>query len=188
MRDAGGAHKWPLPPGVEGRAVFSPDGEYRYVLRREWDTTGPICTFVGLNPSTAEHDVDDPTVRKCWRWASEWGYGSMVMLNAFAYRATDPRHLHGRNVLGDNLAYLRAVAGESDLLIAAWGASSMVDTEALALMLLRYSKKGEVYHLGLTKNGRPRHPLYLANATTPTLWKQRDEPQEARRGILRVVA
>lgn len=180
MREAGGAHKWPLPPGVEGRAVFSRDGDYRYVLRREWDTTGPICTFVGLNPSTAEAHVDDPTVRKCWRWASAWGYGSMVMLNAFAYRATNPATLLTvADLSGDNEAYLTAIASESDLLVAAWGNSKLVHAyginECLGALLSKHAKGGVVHALALTRDGSPRHPLYLPNATTPVAWRRRVE-------------
>lgn len=86
-----------LPLGnivVQGSAVFSDDDEalYRYRLSRWWDASKPSCTFVMLNPSTAEADpeTDDPTVQKCRRYAARWGYGSLEVVNVFAWRSTDP--------------------------------------------------------------------------------------------------
>lgn len=178
IRDAGGKHKWPLPPGVEGRAVYSPDGDYRYVLRREWDE-GPIATFVGLNPSTAEAHLDDPTVRKCWRWASSWGYGQMVMLNAFAYRATSPAELDDlEDPIGKhNEAYMTAIASDSDLIVAAWGNGKILKrhdiNESLGSFLISKGKSGILHCLGTCKDGSPRHPLYLPTATLPTVWRRR---------------
>jgi hypothetical protein len=179
MRDAGGSKRWPLPPGVTGRAVFSGDGEYRYQLRREWNVTGRIAAFVGLNPSTAEGDVDDPTVRKCWRWAHAWGYGSLVMLNAFAYRATDPSMLGTvDDPFGpDNEAHLRAVAAEAQLIVAAWGNSKYVKVfgmEERLTAMLTSGKTGVIHCLGTCRDGSPRHPLYLPNASEVSIWRMRE--------------
>lgn len=177
-RDAGGKHRWPLLPGVEGRAVFSLDGDHRYVLRREWDVTGPIAVFVGLNPSTAEADVDDPTVRRCQRFASDWHHGSMVMLNIFAYRATSPDALReeGLDLVGDNEAYLAAIASEADLIIAAWGSSKHVDGyDDRTVDILLGGLTGIVHCLGTTQGGSPRHPLYVPAAQQPVEWQRRSE-------------
>ena len=184
-RPAGGKHSWPLPDGVQGRAVFSLDGEYRYVLRREWEGGSGVCTFVGLNPSTAKAEADDPTVRKCWRWAREWGYTSMVMLNLFAYRTTSPAALADSYypVGYDNDAYLAALAAEADLLIAAWGNSKHVRADArdeeVTALLLEHVESGWIHALALCQDGSPRHPLYLPNATKPIPWRQRKEKAAA---------
>jgi hypothetical protein len=176
IRAAGGKHQWPLPPGVEGRAVFSADGDHRYVLRREWDTEGGVAVFIGLNPSTAEADVDDPTVRKCWTWASEWDFGSMAMLNLYAYRATDPKELRAkRDLLGDNDAYIRAVASESGMVIAAWGNSRYAKSREAEVVALLLEIRKTLWCLGTCKDGSPRHPLYLPNDTSPQIWKRRTE-------------
>ena len=74
-------------------AEFSPDKVYRYELWRIWDEALPVCMFIGLNPSTADETVDDPTIRRCINFAKEWGYGQLVMTNLFAFRATKPAEM-----------------------------------------------------------------------------------------------
>lgn len=83
------------PDGTRCSARFSPDRVYRYDLVRDWDTRQQVVAFIGLNPSTADESEDDPTIRRCIRYARDWGYGGIVMLNAFAFRATDPRDDEG---------------------------------------------------------------------------------------------
>src|ERR1700680_4473196 len=75
------------------RTVFSPCRTYRYVLVRCWAESLPRIVFIGLNPSTADEHVDDNTIRRLKSFAKQWGFGSMVMLNLFAYRATNPKIL-----------------------------------------------------------------------------------------------
>ena len=71
-------------------AMFSPCRSYRYSLWRTWDSQKPIVVFIGLNPSTADETVNDPTMRRCIGFARLWGYGGMVVVNLFAYCATKP--------------------------------------------------------------------------------------------------
>ena len=78
---------------VRGRAGFSRCGRYRYWLRRRWNGDLPQCTFIGLNPSTADARTNDPTLRRCINFADQWGYGSLLLVNLFALRSTDPRAL-----------------------------------------------------------------------------------------------
>lgn len=76
-------------------AEFSPCRVWRYALWRRWDF-GSRCNmvaFVGLNPSTADESLDDATIRRCINFAKSWGYDGMYMLNAYAFRATDPRDM-----------------------------------------------------------------------------------------------
>src|SRR5688572_12557148 len=77
-----------ITPGSGAR--FSECGTYRYVLWRQWNEVNGDVAFVGLNPSTADDEKDDPTIRRCIGFAKRWGYGGVVMLNLFAYRATRP--------------------------------------------------------------------------------------------------
>ncbi len=71
-------------------AAFDSTGTYRYALWREWDASAPRLGFVLLNPSTADAENDDPTLRRCMGFARAWGYGSLQIVNLFAYRATVP--------------------------------------------------------------------------------------------------
>lgn len=147
-------------------ARFSPCRTYRYELWRRWDVTKPYAMFIGLNPSTADETRDDPTVRRCIRFAQDWGYGALCMTNLFAIRATDPKVMLGAaNPVGpDNDETLILMTRYAGIVVAAWGAHGghrERDQWAQQAML------GKLHHLGLTKDGKPRHPLYLRADTKP---------------------
>lgn len=147
-------------------AVFSPDRVYRYELHRHWDS-GPLVAFIGLNPSTADETVNDPTIRRCIRFARDWGYGGLVMLNLFAYRATDPRQLRTvADPIGpENDRHLIAATADCGLIVAAWGAGGgYLNRAAQVTELLPWALQA----LGETASGEPRHPLYMPAATIPT--------------------
>ena len=170
MRPAGGRHAWPLPDGISGDAIFSEDWHYRWVLGRAWsEQREPVAVFVGLNPSTATSSLDDPTVRKCWRWAKTWGFASMRMLNAFAYRATDPTELTAvADPIGaENDEYLVRFTSSAALVVAAWGTRAGARGAAVRELLAGITP---LHCLGTTANGSPWHPLYLPNTTQPVPW------------------
>lgn len=148
-------------------AVISACGTYRYLLTRTWDRDLPSVGFIMLNPSTADANEDDPTIRRCVGFAKSWGYGGIAVRNLYALRSTDPKalrshpHAHGP----DNYLYLEAAIND-DLLVCAWGANAdPIDSRGLVDALLGWG--GQPHHLGLTKAGFPRHPLYLRGDTTP---------------------
>jgi hypothetical protein len=151
---------------MDGSAVISECSLYRYVLRRIWDKDGRSVLFVGLNPSTADASADDPTIRRCVRFARDWGYGSLIMANLFAYRATEPCVLPRVDdpVGPRNNWWLSILSRKVDLVIAAWG----VHGTLLARDIEVLGKLSEVHCLGVTKAGHPKHPLYLPATVTPT--------------------
>lgn len=92
--EPGGKRLIPLPIWVRGSAVFGGDRQqYRYTLERVWDDSKPTCLWIMMNPSTATPHFEDPTVAKCRRYADDWGYGTLLVGNTFAYRATDQKRL-----------------------------------------------------------------------------------------------
>jgi hypothetical protein len=151
-------------------AIFSSDParRWRYQLRRIWDESLPLVAFVGLNPSTADETQDDPTVRRCRAFAKWWGFGGLIMTNAFAFRATDPRVMMAAvdPVGPDNDLHLMAVAAEAQLVMAAWGNRGVFQSrsERLADML------GELWALEVTVRNQPRHPLYVRGDVQRILW------------------
>lgn len=148
-------------------AVFDPSGCYRYRLWRVWDPTHPRVTFILLNPSTADADRDDPTLRRCVGFARAWGYGGLEVVNVFAWRATDPAALRRcpDPVGPDNdAAVLAAVQGVA-LVVAAWGNGGCHQGRAAAV--LRLLDGLPLTCLGLTRAAQPRHPLYTPAATLP---------------------
>ena len=159
---------------AKGSAVFSRCGRYRYVLRRQWDSWKGVVMFVGLNPSTADAEKDDPTIRRCVRFARDLGFGSVIVVNLFAYRATRPGVLRDvRDPVGRlNDRWIERCRKEADLVIAAWGVHGSWRGRDRAVM----SRLGEMICLGHTKAGQPRHPLYLrASARTMAFGARKPE-------------
>jgi hypothetical protein len=151
----------PLDVGMQRSALITDDGRYRYTLGRRWDEGGRAVTFVMLNPSTADAGTDDPTIRRCIGFARQWGYGALTVLNLFAYRATDPAELAVAGVLAvgwRNDNFLRGHARIGRPMVAAWGAHRMARDRAAEVtrtLGIRWQC------LGTTKDGSPRHPLYV---------------------------
>ena len=158
---------------VTGDAQFSPDGNYRYWLFREWAVLGESCAFIMLNPSTATAENDDPTIRRCVRFAQDWGYGKLYVANLFAFCTTDPNDLKGvvDPVGPDNDQSILAVMGRCSLTIAAWGANCVYMNRHNRVLQLISSMGGHLWHLGLSKAGHPLHPLYLPANARPTEWQ-----------------
>jgi hypothetical protein len=151
-------------------AEISDCGRYRWRLGRQWDPGLAHATFVMLNPSTADADVDDPTIRRCIGFARAWKLGGIEVVNLFPYRATDPADLVAARESGVDVTckairdrhILRAMSG-SYRLIAAWGAHPMAAAAAPSVIALT----GGWMCLGHTKAGAPRHPLYMPGGTLP---------------------
>jgi hypothetical protein len=146
------------------RASMSRCQSYRYSLVREW-TRSRKLVIIGLNPSTADHQIDDPTVRRCIRFAESWGFGKLVLVNLFAYRATDPTHLTSvDDPIGPrNDQSIRRAVGSADLVLVAWGNKGSLLNRHWEIL----SWLPRPYCLGTTKQGFPRHPLYLRRDVIP---------------------
>ena len=154
-------------------AAFSNDRKYRYALWRWW-ARRPFAMFIGLNPSTADETNDDPTIRRCVGFASRWDYGGIIMTNLFAVRATDPREMmQDPEPIGpDNDTWILKLSKQAGIIIAAWGArGGHLHRDKAVCNLLSNLKC-----LGITKDGYPRHPLYLRKdiAIVPLRREERD--------------
>lgn len=153
-------------------AVYSPCERYRYSLTRVWDSAAPRVMFVMLNPSTATEVQNDPTVERCERRARVLGFGGFRVTNIFAFRATDPRDMRAAAdpVGPNNDATLAEGATWADRIIAAWGVHGAHQDRgpAVADKLLQTGRP--LFHLGLSKAGHPKHPLYLPYSQQPVAW------------------
>lgn len=153
-------------------AVYSDCEKYRYSLTRVWDSAGKRAHFVMLNPSTATEVQNDPTVERCERRARALGFGSFTVTNIFAWRDTDPRAMKAAAdpVGPENDAAILSASAEADQIIAAWGThGAHLNRGAQVYALLRDLGK-PLFHLGLSKAGHPKHPLYIAYTQQPQLW------------------
>ena len=150
-------------------AYFSKDRKYRYALWRIWNKEKPKVLFIGLNPSTADELKDDPTIRRCIRFAKDWDYGGYIMGNIFAYRSTDPKNLLKIDdpIGPKNDYWLKKIHQEASLTIGAWGNHGKIlgRGEEINQMLKTF------YCLRITKQGFPSHPLYLSSKLKPILFQ-----------------
>lgn len=170
------------PPGVpvHRHADISADGRYRYSLTRTWGPdpwTERRATFIMLNPSTADADVDDPTIRRCVGFARALGYDRLDVVNLYAYRATKPADLwRADDPVGPSAdVYLADAARRARTtgspFIAAWGTNAKPDRVAQALhVIANHGATSLLSSLGTTKAGHPRHPLYVPGDARPELW------------------
>lgn len=145
-------------------AIISPCGTYRYLLTRPGDLHADKGTalFLMLNPSTADATEDDPTIRRCRNFARAWGCNGLAVANLYALRATDPTELwkHPDPIGPDNDWRLRAIAEEYTDIVCAWGANARAERVAAVANILT-AAGGRLWCLGTTKDGHPRHPLYV---------------------------
>lgn len=158
-------------------AGISECGTYRYELIREWSSSESApntvkdgqVVFCLLNPSTADAKEDDPTIRRCIGFAQEWSYSRLVLVNLYAYRATDPKKLlKCSDPVGDsNDKYILKNAKEADLFIAGWGRKRKgLVRDKFVLDILR-SSGIFVQALGVNADGTPKHPSRLSKNAVP---------------------
>lgn len=153
-------------------AVYSPCERYRYSLSRTWNPAGPKVLFVMLNPSTATEVQNDPTVERCERRSRHLGFGGFRVTNIFAWRATDPRDMKAASdpIGPDNDQILLDGAKWADQVIAAWGVHGAHLQRGQAVAEQLQNSTTQLFHLGLSKAGHPKHPLYLPYSQQPQPW------------------
>lgn len=169
QKDAEGA-------GLVASALFSDCMTYRYRLSRVWDRSRPALVCVLLNPSTATESRADPTLDRCLRRARILGFGGCEMVNLFAFRATDPAEMcRAADPVGpENDAQILAAAMGAGMVLCGWGThGAHLGRGAQVQALLRDAGLG-LWHLGLTRGGAPRHPLYVGYGTAPQPWPATD--------------
>lgn len=159
---------------MKKQAVISNCGNYSYGLSRTWDEALPKVLFIMLNPSTADANNDDPTIRRCINFAKSWGYGGIFVGNLFAYRCTSPSELLCiQNPVSDKIfeyeLALIKMRRQSRIAICAWGNSKIIEKlnprhKPLRLIDIPLS------YLELSKDGTPKHPLYLRGDLKPKLF------------------
>jgi hypothetical protein len=161
-----------IGPGLTG-ALFSGCKKYRYSLWRrfQYDVRPErMVAFIGLNPSTADATKNDPTVTRCINYSKAWGYGGYVMLNLFAYRATDPREMKSQvDPVGiENDECISEVCRSVDKVILAWGNHGKhKDRELQVVSWFKRSCQEKAFCLSINSNGSPSHPLYLPSSLWP---------------------
>jgi len=148
-------------------ALISPCGQYRYWLTRRWNEAKPLLPFIMLNPSTADADNDDPTIRRCISFADRDGFGGIAVINLFAFRATSPTDMKAAaDPVGPDNDYwlirvLKSAVEQDKPVLAAWGAHGGFRARDNYVRGMAELHGAKLVCLGATKDGHPRHPLYV---------------------------
>lgn len=153
-------------------AIYSDCENYRYALTRIWQPKGRKVLFVMLNPSTATEVQNDPTVERCERRARALGFGAFRVCNIFAWRATDPKNMRAQTdpVGPENDTAILAGCDWADEVVCAWGTHGEHLGRGAKVEHLMRATNLPLSHLGLSKAGHPKHPLYIAYAVQPMAW------------------
>ncbi|MCH7535085.1 MAG: DUF1643 domain-containing protein [Bacteroidetes bacterium] len=145
-------------------AEFSDCKKYRYALWRIWDESKPFVMFIGLNPSIANENSDDPTIRRVRRFSADWGYGGVYMVNLFAWVTAYPQELNKcDNPLADNDKWLEKISNKCDKIIFAWGSFAKAQDRGRQMIKMFPN----AHALMINSNGSPRHPLYVKSDVVP---------------------
>jgi hypothetical protein len=171
LHDPGGKVRLKVNSEIRSEAIFSPCGRYRRLLKREWDGAEKdgYILWIGMNPSTADVTVDDPTVFKEQKFTRRWGYGRFVKCNVMDYRATNPKMLLGDGIIPSSQENLQTIVDQAtgaEIVVLAYGSlhkklahHGHAVTEALRAAGVK------LYALKITSNGSPGHPLYLKDSS-----------------------
>lgn len=150
-------------------AIFSTCRKYRYALFRLWNLNEPLVMFIGLNPSTANEHDNDPTIRRVMKFAFDWGYGGVYMMNLFPLVSTDPAALSNfyspfHDIEdAENIKWLEKAYDKCEEVIFAWGAFPQAQKKAEQVIKMFPSAKA----LEINQDGSPRHPLYVKGDRIP---------------------
>ncbi len=154
-------------------AEISKCGKYRYELSRRWGDKDGVVVWVMLNPSTADASVDDPPIRRCMKFTHRFGFEALKVVNLFAFRSSDPRKLKDESDPvgpGNEYRVLNALV-EGSRVIVAWGALKLPMPTIMRRVIWGIEQDGHKLEcLGKTKDGSPRHPLYLRNDAPVIPW------------------
>lgn len=171
LHNPGGKVRLALMPGVNGDASFSHDGRYRQLMRRWLGDAFPdrYVLFIGMNPSTADATVNDPTCAREWSFTQREGFEAMVKANVGDYRATDPKMLLAPGVQAsspDNLPAIRHQAAGAARVILCHGKLNKALAPAGKALVEALKADGiNLWCFGTNGDGSPKHPLYLRGDT-----------------------
>ncbi len=152
-------------------ATFSDDRRFRYKLWVTWDASRPVANLLMLNPSTADEESNDPTIARQIVRVDRLGYGGLIVTNAYAFKATDPKELKAAGFpVGEfNDQHIADAAKVSQIVICGWGTHIQKTRANAILKLLRVKAKRAPHALSFTNGGQPGHPLYLPYEGCPPM-------------------
>ena len=153
---------------MQKASQLSPCRTYRYRLDRTWDRAKPSVLFVLFNPSTADESLDDPTLRRCIGFAQKWGYGGLCVINLYSLRTPNPKELlaHPAPKGPAQMRFFQEALEEHQDVVCAWGLQGGPISHHFSPGTHR------IFHLGLNRDGSPKHPLYLPASSDLLSWPE----------------
>lgn len=165
-----------LTLALASSAVISPDGQYRYLLTRQVGPSPKVVTFIMLNPSTAEAEQDDPTIRRCIGFTRLWGYGQLRVVNLFAFRTSKPAGLRtAADPIGPENGEYLSQAVQKARVVCAWGVDGRYLDQDLVMLRRLAQLEVQPFALEVTKGGHPKHPLYVSFSRNPLSFAHRGQ-------------
>jgi len=176
---------------IKRSATFSRNGANRLTLTRVWGE-GPHVCFIGLNPSTADHEVDDPTVRRWIHFARFWGFSGFTAVNLYPCRSSSPAECrkwadwenngpdwHARDDLHHNLGVIVRESKAAAVTVACWGAVAWDEIwveHVIEEITTGHEPWPSIYCFGMTSSGAPIHPLArgkhrVPDDAQPLIWR-----------------
>lgn len=158
-------------------ATFSDDRRHRYTLHRRVSLMTGIVLWIMLNPSTADDERDDATIRRCTGYAQAWNYGTLSVVNLFPFRSTDPKALalggrtEAMGPIGVNDHHILVEAIKADLVMCGWGAHGHLWDRGKAVVKMLTAEGIQPHYLTMTQGGQPGHPLRLNKNLKPIPWE-----------------
>lgn len=159
---------------ISKSAVISKDDQYRFALHRQWKPGDKRAVWVMLNPSTADANEDDPTIRRVVGYSMDWGMDGCTVVNLSPFRATEPadmlKHVEPESIIKQNFGYIDSECywNQPEIVMCAWGTKAPVRGKIMTKHLLKLGARLNV--LRLTAERQPSHPLYLSKALKPQPW------------------
>jgi len=144
---------------IEKDAIM--DETYRFLLWQTWDTSKLKIAFIGLNPSTADHEKSDPTLDRLINYAYRWGYGSTYIVNLFAYKAPHPGEMiKAPDPKGkDNDEYIDKIAKTANFFVAVWGDYGIFKGRDREVIEIFEKNDCKIHCIKISKKKCPRHPM-----------------------------
>lgn len=146
------------------------NGLYRPILTREWGLGQPTVVIIGVNPSKADHLIDDPTIKADYRHCDAWGFSRLIKLNLFDLVATEPKDMakHPHPEGPSNWDAFREVFEKPAtklVTVCAWGNWGKHNGQDWAVLKWLEYWEADLKCMGTNQNGTPKHPLYMKPGT-----------------------
>lgn len=147
----------PTKNNIVRKVKLSIDKKHRLMLSRHWNLNKPSLLYIMFNPSIADDEVDDPTIRRLISFSRTYNYGGFYVANLYTYITPNPKIIDTSvGIKKNNFKIIKNLTNKVDDVVYAWGNSIVEPSELRNLITSPLC-------FGKNINGSPKHPLYLSS-------------------------